>query len=112
MNHYGKNFVFPAPANLLRAHASGRDRIHRLQMARIGNQVQIDGFSTATSKRPGRSLMIFHIAAAQSAAWIHIFELGKQIACGLAYRVDHHVQASAMAHGDHNLNCSAFGGIV
>ena len=47
----------------------------------------------------GRAEVIFHVAAAQHAARIDIFEAGEDFGGGPADGVDHDVQAAAMAHG-------------
>ena len=56
--------------------------------------------------------MVLDVTAPQDAAWVGIFELGKDVGGRLADGVGHHVQASAMAHPDHGLLCPEAAGVV
>src|SRR6185312_3842701 len=85
-------------------------RINSLKMAGIRYQVQVDNYIAAgILPLAGCTKMIFHVSAAEHAPRINIFELGKN-RCGRdADDVGHHVQASAMAHGQNRLPHTAVG---
>src|SRR6185437_3973506 len=112
MNHYRKNFVLSTPANLLGTNAACSNRIDGFEVTWIGNQMQVDCAAVASGERARRALVILHIAAAEYAARVDIFKLCEHVGRGFADRVDHHVEASAMAHRDHNLNRAAFSSLI
>ena len=63
-----------ANSRLLRAHTAHGDGIDGLQMAGIGVQVDADLFAGGRRVNTGRADVIFHVATAQDAARIGIFE--------------------------------------
>ena len=63
-------------------------------------------------KLAGSADVVFHVAAAQDAARVGIFELGKDVGGRLTEGVRHHVQASAMAHPHDGLLRAKVGGVV
>src|ERR1700761_9239382 len=63
--------------------------------------MQAQACSGAGKKLPGCAYVILHVAAPQDAAWVRIFELGKDGDGGLTESVRHHVQAPTMAHAHH-----------
>ena len=70
--------IFPG-AILFGARAADGDGIDGFQMAGIGNQMNVN-FATATRDVfAGRAHVIFHVAAAQHAAGIDVFESGKDL---------------------------------
>ena len=78
-------------------------RIHRFQVTGVRYQVQADSYPAPGEKLPGSAHVVFHVAAAQDAARVGIFEFRKDVGGGLTEGVRHHVQASAMAHPHHGL---------
>ena len=54
--------------------------------------------------------VIFHVARAQHAARVNIFEAGKNFRCASSHNVKHDVQPAAMAHAQHRFNGAVFGG--
>ena len=50
--------------------------------------------------------VILHVACAEHAAGIHVFEAGDDLVRGLAGDVGHHVQAAAVAHGHHGIDAT------
>ncbi len=74
-----KELFFPAIAGavLLGAGAADSYGIDGFKVARIRNQVNVDLGAAASLILSGRAHVIFHIAAAQNAARIDIFESGK-----------------------------------
>src|SRR5258708_26839609 len=109
MHNDGNDFVqsFPrtvdvrsaqAVASLFRAHPAHGDRIHRLQMARIRNEMDADLFAGARDVSARRAHVIFHVARTQYAAWIDVFKTSDHLMRRLARRVDHYVQAAAVTH--------------
>ena len=112
VDHNGKNSLFTAHANLLGPHPSGCYWIDGFEVARIGNQMQVNRLTTTSGEGPGCPLVVLHIAAAKHAARINIFELREHVCSGFADDVHHYVKPSAMAHGDYDLHGSAFGSIV
>ena len=59
-----------------------------------------------------RSNVIFHVACAEDATRIDIFETGDHFVRRFARGVDHDVQAAAMAHGHHGFERAVFAGGV
>ena len=54
--------------------------------------------------------VIFHVARAQHAARVHIFEAGKNFRRVSAHNIQHHIETAAMAHAQHRFNGAVFGG--
>ncbi len=88
-----------AVAGLLRAHPAHGDRIDSFEMAWIRNKMDADLFAGAGDVGARRAHVIFHVARAEDAARIDVFKAGNHFMRCLACRVDHHVQAAAVAHG-------------
>src|SRR5262249_10288681 len=74
--------------------------------------MEIDRLAVPACECTGCTLVILHITAAKHTARIDVFELGEHVGSGLADRVHHDVETSAMAHRDHDLYGSALGSIV
>ena len=60
----------------------------------------------------GGADVIFHVATAEDAARIGIFELGKDVGGRFAEGVRHHVQASTMAHAHDGFFGAKVGSVV
>ena len=85
-------------AHLPRAGPAHEHGIDRLEMAWIAHQVQADLAALRSSMHTGGAKVVFHVAGAQRASRVDVFEPGKQCFRGHPDRVDHHGQSSAMAH--------------
>jgi hypothetical protein len=90
-----------ADAGLLGARAAEGDRVDGLQMAGVRDEMQVDGAAVRSVVLAGGAKVILHVAAAQHAARVDIFELCEELGGRAADGVDHDVEASAMAHGEH-----------
>ena len=88
-----------APAGLLGAGAAHGDGIDGLEMAGVRDEVQGDPLVVAGVKDAGGSDVVFHVAAAENAARVDVFELGEDVGGRLAEGVDHDAETSAVAHG-------------
>src|SRR5271167_281543 len=62
-----------------------------------------DLFAVRAAEHAGRPDVIFHVAAAQNAAWIDVLKSGENLRRRTAHDVDDDVQASAMAHRQNGL---------
>ena len=92
--------VFAAPL-LLRAGPADHHRIDRFQMAGIRYQMNFHVASVRRVESSRSAHVIFHVAAAQGAAWVHVLESREHIRCRAPHGVHHHVEPSAMAHRQH-----------
>src|SRR5579871_1063030 len=101
-----------AGARLLGPHPPQRHRVDRLQVAGIGNQVNVDGASVLGGVNAGGAQVVLHIAAPQHAARIHILEVGEDFRGRAPHDVGDHIQASAVAHAQNGLLRSAPGGAL
>ena len=101
MQEDGQNAAaaFGADARLLGARAAHGYWINRFEMAGIRDEMHGDAAACRREEFARCAEMIFHVAAAENAARIHILETGEDFRGGAADSVDHHVQAAAMAHG-------------
>ncbi len=88
-----------APAGLLGAGAPHGDGIDSLEMAGVRDEMQGDPLVIAGVKDAGGSDVVFHVAAAENAARVDVFELGEDVGGRLAEGVDHDAETSAVAHG-------------
>ncbi len=91
-----------AAARLLGAHPAQTNRIDRLQVARIRNQVNAHR-APVNGADAGRAQMVLDVAAAQSAARIDVFEAGEDFRRLAPDGMRHHVEPPAMAHAHHEL---------
>src|SRR6185312_16989738 len=94
--------------NLLGPYPSQHHRIYRLQVAGIGNQVDIDVASVLAGVYAGGAHVILDVSAAQYAARVHVFEVGKDFGRGSPHDVHHHVETPAVAHAQDGLLGAAF----
>ncbi len=83
---------------LLGASAANGDRIHSFQVAGIRNQMDMDIGSGPGGIFTGRAHVVFHVAAAQHAAGINIFEAGEDFFRRALGNVHDDVQTTAMTH--------------
>ena len=83
---------------LLGAGASHGHGVDGFQMAGVRHQVNADLAAVCGVKYAGCADVILHVAAAENAAGIDVFEAGEDFCGSAADDVDNHVQASAMAH--------------
>ncbi len=61
---------------------------------------------------PSCADVVFDVATAEDAAWVGVFEFGKDVGGRFAEGVGHHVQASAMAHAHDRFFGAEVGGVV
>ncbi len=90
-----------AVARLLCARPANSHGIDRFQMAWIRNEVDADFLAVSGDVGSGGADVIFHVAGAQDAARIDVFKASDDFMRHLARRVNHYVQAAAVAHS-HN----------
>ena len=111
MNHDGKDLFLAVGSDsyLFGPCAAHDDRVDCFKMARVRHQMYFDLLSIRGLEGARRADVVFHIPAAECAAWIDILELGEDVAGLFADDVDHHVQASAMAHAEHRLHDTVAG---
>ena len=95
-------------AGLLGARASHRYRIDCFQVAGIGNEVNVQLLAGGSGVHAGGANVIFHIACAQYAARVDIFEARDNFMRRFAGDVRHDVQAAAVAHGHDRIDAAAF----
>src|SRR5579859_2838537 len=95
---------------LLGAGASEHNRVYRLKMAGVGNQVDADFFSAARVEFAGGAHVILHVAGAQDAARVYIFEAGKDLSRIAAHDVQHDIEPPTMAHAHQRLDGPVRGG--
>ena len=95
-------------ARLLCAGATHGDGIDGFQMARVRDDVNVERFAVCRDVASGRADVIFHVAGAENAARIDIFESGDDFVRRLAGGVDHDVEAAAMAHGEYGIERASF----
>ena len=88
-----------ADAGLLRAGAAEGDGIDRLQVAGVGDQVQVDGCAVGSMELAGGPHVVFDVATAEHRTWVHIFEAREDVDRGASNDIGHYVEAAAMAHG-------------
>ena len=108
----GKYFSLPcSPCAILfgasTAHGHG---VHRFQMAGIRNQVDVNFRPRAGHVFAGCAHVVFHVAAAQNAARIHVFKSGKDFFGRTPGHVHNHVQPAAVAHAHHQIHRAALTG--
>ena len=102
---------FPGPI-LLGASAADGHGVDSFQVTGIRNQMNVDFCASACGVFAGCAHVIFHIAASQNAARIHVFKSGKDFLRSAPRDVHHHIQASAMAHSHHQFDRSILSGGV
>src|SRR5579872_1564382 len=93
-----------AGAVLLGAGATDRDGIHRFKMARVRDEMDVYLAAAVSRVFAGRAHVIFHVAGAEHAARVDIFESGKDFLGRTLGHVRDHVEASAMAHAHDELD--------
>ena len=98
-----------ADARLLGARASHRHRVHGFEVAGIRHQVDAYLVAVGGGEQSGRADVVLHVAAAQHAAGIDVFEAGEDLRRRAVHHIDDDVQASAMAHRQHRLLGSLLG---
>ena len=103
---------FRADSHLLCARAPHRDRIDGFEMARIRYEMHREAAAVERDEFSGGTEVIFHVAAAEHAARIHVLEARENCRSWPAHYVNHHVQPPAVAHRDDALlRAQACGGI-
>ena len=80
--------------------------IDGFEVAGIRNEVHVELFSSSRGVDARSADVILHVACAEHAAGIHVFEAGDDLMRGLAGDVGHHVQAAAMAHGHDGIDAT------
>ena len=88
-----------APPGLIGLDSTHGDGVYRLEMARVGHQVDVDFASVPSSKRPGGSQVVFDVAGAHGVAGVNVLEAGEEVHKVFADDVGHHVESATMAHG-------------
>ncbi len=101
-----------AVARLLCARPANSHGIDRFQMAWIRNEVDADFLAVSGDVGSGGADVIFHVAGAQDAARIDVFKASDDFMRHLARRVNHDVEAPAMAHGHDGRLGAVFAGLV
>ena len=71
---------------LLGPHAAHGDRVDRLQVARIGDQVDVDRVAVASPEVAGGAHVVLDVAAAQDAARVDVLEAGEDLGRRVAPR--------------------------
>src|SRR4029077_7413798 len=97
-----------AMAGLLGARASPRYRIDCFPVAGIGNEVNVQLLARGSGVHAGGANVILHIARAQYAARVDIFEARDHFMRRFAGDVGHNVQGAAVAHGHDRIDAAAF----
>ena len=87
------------PPFLVRPRPPHHHRVDRLQVARVGDQVDRDRAAGGSLVGPRRSLVVLEIAAAQDAARIEVLETGEQVGGRHARDQVDDVEPAAVAHG-------------
>jgi hypothetical protein len=67
-----------------------------------------DGATVGSAEFARGADVIFHVAAAENAAGVHIFEARENFGGWAANDVNHYIQAAAVAHGEDGLLCVVF----
>jgi len=62
--------------------------------------MQVNNFAGGRGEVAGGAGVVLHVAAAHGAARVHILKLGEDLMRSAADGVDHHVEPTAMAHGE------------
>ena len=101
-----------AGAVLLGACTADGHRIDGLQVAGVRHQVNMNFRSAAGHVLSGCAHVILHVAAAQHAARVHIFESGKDLFRRAPGHLHDDVQAAAVAHAHDQLGRAALSGGV
>ena len=101
-----------ANAILAGAGAAHGDGIDGFEVAGVGDEVQGDGAAIARGESAGGSDVVLHVAAAENAAGIDVFEFGEDVGGGFAEGVDHDAEAAAMAHAHDGALGAELGGTV
>ena len=87
-----------AGAVLFGARAADGDRIDGFEVAGIRYQMDVNLVAAARDVFAGRAHVIFHVAGAENAARVDVFESGKNFFRRPLGDVGDHVEAAAMAH--------------
>ncbi len=87
-------------AVLLGASAADGYGINSLKMAGIRNQVNMNFGAAAGDVLAGSAHVIFHVAATENAARVHVFESRENFFWGAPGDIHHDIEATAMAHAD------------
>ncbi len=80
-----------------------RDWVDRLQMTRVGDQLDAQFAAGARAVAAGRPHVVFHVAAAEHALRVGVLEAGEDVERRTADRLHHHVEPPAVAHADERL---------
>ncbi len=99
-------------ARLFSARAADDHRVGGFEVAGVGNEMNADVLSVGSMKIAGGADVIFHVTAAQSAAGIDILEASENFGGCAPDDVRHHIEAAAMAHGQHGSLRALFGGCI
>ena len=97
---------------MLGTSASDRNRIDRLEMTGVRDEVNVHLGATAGDVFAGRSHVVLNVAAPQNAARVDIFKTGKDFLWGAPGNVCHHVQPATMAHPHNEFDSTASRGRV
>src|SRR2546427_3050095 len=92
-----------ANARLFGTRAAHGHRIDCLQMTGIGHEMNFNRAPGDRAIGSGRAHVVFNVASAEDTSRVHILKIGKNLRCGPADDVNHHVESSAMAHGQDHL---------
>ena len=87
-----------AGAVLLGAGAADGDGIDGFEVAGIRDQMDVNFVAAARDVFAGRAHVIFHVAGAENAARVDVFEAGEDFVGRALGDVGHDVEAAAMAH--------------
>ncbi len=101
-----------AGAVLLGAGAADGDGVDGFEVAGIRDQVNVDFSAAARFVFAGRAHVILHVARAENAARVDVFESGKDFLGGPLGHVGDDVEAAAVAHAHDELDRAALGGGV
>ena len=99
-----------AGAVLLGAAAADGHRIHRLEMAGIRNQMDVDPGAGASHILSRRAHVVLHVAATQHAARVYILESAEDLLRRPPGDLHNHVQPPAVAHAHHQFDGAPFSG--
>src|SRR6185437_5868319 len=78
-------------------------RVDRLQMRRVGHELEIDGLIGVRCHYAAVAHMIFYVTAAHGLVRLgRSFELTEDLLIGLAHDIGQDVEAASMCHTDHD----------
>ncbi len=90
-----------AETHLLGAGAADGDRVHSFEVARIRDQVDVEGAAIGRAVFSRCTDVVLHVAAAEHAARVHVFKAREDVGRRGADNLGHDRQTPAMAHGEH-----------